>query len=337
MKKALTLCLLTIVILISTSSQAKILRVGYSGPAISGVDFTDVSSAVNAATAGDTIQLYQNASVGTSAVNKQLVFVGFGYSLESNPGLQAVPSTPNSVGLYFNGGSENSVVQGVYGTFYTSVNNITFSRCIGNVTLGYNRTIDQAVPISTVTIASSAVAIAGYYGAVSNALISNSIIFDINIPKVAGLVTNNIQTGGSATFGSCVVKNNIFAGTGFCVSGTSAIFNNNLFARPDNCGTPIAGSNNQFNVNMSNVFTNWNNGSYGSESNLALKAGSPAIGFGIDGSGNPTDAGIYGGDAGLVYKPSGIPAIPAIYQLTAPQLNASTNPYTISVSVRSNN
>jgi hypothetical protein len=336
MKKAFTLCFFFAVIFNTLSAQSKIKRVAYSGPKITGVDYADVNSAVIAASQDDTIQLYQNAVVGSATVNKRLIFVGFGYSLETNVGLQAISSAPNAVGLYFNAGSEGSVVQGVYSNdLRIGANNITVSRCNAPIILGFNNN-GQQIPLSNVTILSSYVTISGQFGTVSNALISNSIISSFHIPNVAGLVSNNIFTSASG-FGSCVVKNNIFASTGFCVSGTSAVFQNNLFARGDNCGVTITGSNNQFGANMSGVFQNWNNGSFGSESNLALKTGSPGIGFGVDGDGNPTDTGIFGGEASLVYKPSGIPAIPAIYQLTAPQLNATTNPYTITLSVRSNN
>jgi len=336
MKKALVFFLLMTALFFSNSVQAKILRVAYSGPAVAGVDYANVQAAVNAAAVDDTIQLYQNASVGTAVVNKRLVFVGFGYSLSSNPGLQATTNAPNQVTLGFNPGSQDSKVEGVYGNFYFGINNITISRCLGTVYLGYNYNTG-AVPISSATLISSNLTINGDYGQVSNVLVSNCIINSGSVNNVAGLFSNNIfmNSANVMQFGSCVVKNNIFTYSGYgCPSGTSAVFQNNLFNA--NCPS-ITGSGNQFNINMANVFVNWNNGSFGSESNIALKAGSPALGAGLDGNGNPTDAGIYGGEPGLVYKPSGIPAIPAVYQLTSPGLNAATNPYTITVSVRSNN
>ena len=338
MKKAIAFCLLMTALIFTHSVEAKILRVAYSGPAVAGVDYSNVQAAVNAAAVDDTIQLYQNASVGSATVNKRLVFLGFGYRLEFNPALQALPSAGNYVDLNFVGGSEGSVVQGaLINRVNIGVNDITVSRCLGDLWLGYNSTTGL-VPITNVTIISSWLNIRGDFGAVSNALVNNCILDYLDLPNVAGLFSNNILLGnGNWRFGSCVVRNNIFTYQSRCVNGTSAIFQHNLFARNDNCGITITGSNNQFGVNMTNVFLNWNNGSFGSESNLALKAGSPALGFGVDGNGNPTDAGIYGGDAGLVYKPSGIPPIPAIYHLTSPGLNANTNPYTITVSVRSNN
>ena len=338
MKKALVFCLSMTALFFSHSVEAKILRVAYSGPAVSGVDYPNVQAAVNAAAVDDTIQLYQNASVGSTTVNKRLVFVGFGYSLGVNSGLQAVADAPNSVTLNFASGAEDSKVQGVFGNFYLGINNITISRCVGTAYLGYNSSVGL-VQISSATLISSYLNINGNYGQVGNLLVSNCIINSGSAINVAGLFSNNIflSTANGMSFGACVVKNNIFTNNGSwgCPSSTSAVFQNNLFST--NCSSSFTGSNNQFNINMTNVFVNWNSGSFGSESNIALKAGSPALGAGLDGNGNPTDAGIYGGEPGFVYKPSGIPAIPAIYQLTSPGLNANTNPYTITVSVRSNN
>lgn len=331
MKRSLLLALF--VCAISYVSEAKILRVAYAGPQVAGTDYPNVQAAVNAATAGDTIHLYQNAAVGNASVNKRLVFFGFGHRLDVNTGLQAVPSANNSCALYFNAGSENSFAQGVYfSTSFIGANNITISRCYGSLYLGYN-TNGQHVNISNPVIVSSFIDINAQWGTVSNALISNSILTNLNVYNLGGLITNNVITASTNNYGSCVVKNNIYTYQWSCPSGTNAVYQNNLFR----AGCNMTGSGNSYNVDMANVFVNWNNGNFGPESNLALKSGSPAIGFGIDGNGSATDAGIYGGEAAYVYKPAGIPAIPSIYQLTAPQINTSTNPYTITISVRSNN
>ncbi|GAA4343091.1 hypothetical protein [Flaviaesturariibacter amylovorans] len=335
MKQVLTFCLLAGAALFSQSANARVLRVGYQGPQVAGTDYQNLQSAVDAATANDTLQLYQNNYGGTATVTKRLVFVGFGYRLAQNPGLQAVPAAANTSTLSFRAGSENSVVQGISGNIYIAAENVTVSRCSGNVYLGYN-TNAVHVPVTNVTVTASHIDLYGNYGAVSNAHISNCIINVNNLSNSAGLYTNNVMIGNNPVFGAFVVKNSIFTynATWACPTGINAIFENNLFA--SSC--TVTGANNQLNVPMANVFEDWNgftNG--GSESLLALKAGSPALGFGVSGTNTPTDAGIFGGDAGLVYKPGGIPAIPSIYQLSAPQLNATTNPYTITISVRSNN
>src|SRR5690606_4452682 len=75
-------------------SFAKILRVGYVGPLVSGVDYADGNSAYNAANDGDTIQCYPGSSGSgnyyISAYNKRLVLTGNGYLLSgtgANSGL----------------------------------------------------------------------------------------------------------------------------------------------------------------------------------------------------------------------------------------------------------
>lgn len=335
MKKIFTLFLLSGVLFISQSTSARILRVGWSGPQVSGVDFGDVNGAITAASAGDTIQLYQNASVSSAYVNKQLVFLGYGYNLDVNPNLQAVPTVTNTVTLYFISGSANSKVQGVLFSGYIGADNITLSRCKGDVTLGYNPQIGP-VAISNPSVVSSYLSISAQYGAVSNALISNNIITSFyGSASFNGLIANNVFTYVLNEAGSSNVTNNIFA-YGACPSGGNAVYTNNVVsAQANSC--PLTGSNNKFGIDPSTVFVNWNSGTFGSEANLALSASSPAKNAGVDGSNNPTDDGIYGGNNAFIYKLSGIPAIPAVYKLTAPSTSASTNPYTITVSVRSNN
>ena len=244
MKKALVFCLLMTALFFSRSVEAKILRVAYSGPAVAGVDYPNVQAAVNAAAVDDTILLYQNASVGSTYVNKRLVFLGFGYSLGVNTGLQAVPNVPNYVTLYFAPGAEDSKVQGVIGAFWLGINNITISRCTGDVNLGYNPNVGY-VAITSATLISSYLNINGSYGQVSNVLVSNCIINSGSANNLAGLFSNNIFLSGANAmqFGGCVVKNNIFTYQFNCPSGTSAVFQNNLLAA--NCPSSFTGSNNQ--------------------------------------------------------------------------------------------
>ena len=72
-------------------------------------------------------------------------------------------------------------------------------------------------------------------------------------------------------------------------------------------------------------------GTYSNDGRWMLAASSPAKGTGVGG----TDCGIYGGVN--PYRLSGIPPIPSFYKLTATSTTTSTNPYTITFSVRSNN
>ena len=81
----------------------------------------------------------------------------------------------------------------------------------------------------------------------------------------------------------------------------------------------------------------YNNGYFTSETALQLAAGSPALTAGKNHAGAATQCGVFGGESAQYYRMSGVPNIPAIYQLSAPSQNASSNPYNITISTRSNN
>ena len=75
---------------------------------------------------------------------------------------------------------------------------------------------------------------------------------------------------------------------------------------------------------------------YSSDARWQLATNSVAKNAGvIPGTSTATDCGMYGGTN--PYKASGIPAVPAFYKLNAPSSTATTSPYTITFSARSNN
>ena len=350
--------------LISSLSFATIRRVGYGGIAVTGVDYSDVQTANDAATAGDTLQIY--GSVGGGTIDRKLVILGFGYNTDNNTGLQANQADePSHCGnIYFTKGSNGSQVSGCAGSFYVydqsgtnaAISNITFFRCKGAFYL-YNNIAYG--PISNINIFSSVVSAGGMVWsgstdyAVTNVNLFNCILqSDFNMYKPGSSVfaqncvsfSSSISGGGYLNFNDAggLVKNCILNSYG---NTTNTIYQNNFFQ--SSAPSPaLLGSNNLFSQNFATIFTR--NGRADDQASYAgfaefdedywvLKTGSPAIGAGISGTGTATDCGIYGGDAATKYKLSGIPAIPAIYQLTAPALSTSTNPYNVTISVRSNN
>lgn len=360
MKKLSIFVLATL--LISSVSFATIRRVGYNGLARASVDFSSFDAAQNASAAGDTIQLY--GSIGSGTVTKRLVIIGFGYNFDKHPGLQAANLTSEIGSITFGAGSDGSYTTGVSGTFYVSessgnktpISNITFHRCYGTF---YMQNYRDYGPISNITITSSVITGGGMqWGAeadnpVTNLSVFNCIIYSFSLQK----------SGTSAVFINCVspspdivgnyalalndagalVKNCILGNSG--VNNINTIFENNFFtiAEP---GTLPPGTNNRWGQSYAVLFnritTANNNASHYpyaefDENYFVLKAGSPAINGGFDGNNAATNCGIFGGEPAFVYRPSGVPAIPTVYKLTAPQLNASTNPYNVTVSVKSNN
>lgn len=143
---------------------------------------------------------------------------------------------------------------------------------------------------------------------------------------------------------NCIIGSYDGSGGGFPnTRNSNTLFENNLFGTEPPVPLP-AGSNNLWKQDWSEIFTETGGFYAGHISELpfdedyfVLKAGSPAISYGRDASNNPTDAGIYGGEPAFMYKLSGVPAVPAIYNVTAPNTSASANPYNVTISIKSNN
>ncbi len=164
--------------------------------------------------------------------------------------------------------------------------------------------------------------------------------------NIVGFFTGGISEH-TGLFNHC-----IFVGIGLPLLNNAFIFQNSIFLDAQfsnfsntifqHClfsdGPGVTGANNLFNVafapgNINSVFTGSPRTVAGetTDGKFRLKPGSPAIGAGIDG----VDLGIFGGPN--PYKLSGIPSIPTIYKLEASSLNATTNPFTVTFSTRSNN
>lgn len=358
-KKLFTLCLAAL--LISSISFAAIRRVGYNGIARSGVDYADFASAHTASAVGDTIQIYGSV---TGTVTKRLVILGFGYNFDVNPNLQAIGGESPSVGgIIFSPGSDSSIIEGVDGNFQignqsntpvgVGVSKVIIRRCRGTITL-YN----FYAPVNDVKITSCiATSINMSHNAApafpcTNLQVSNCYI---------GAMTM-YQAGSSGSVVNCVTPSPTISGVGLTLNNAGFLVKNSILSSYNSANintvyendffgvaqpSPLPpGSNNRWGQIWANLFTRQtpadDRASFHAfaefdEDYFVLKPGSLAINGGFDSGGNPTDAGFYGGDALYRYKLSGVPAVPAIYKLTAPTTAATSNPYNVTISVRSNN
>jgi len=324
--------------------NAKIFRVGYTGPQVTGTDYADFQTAHDEAATGDTLLFYPGNNY-TGTASKSLVYMGYGYFLsgtEGNTGLQLITGTlylqitltAGSDGSHFEGIGDNTGQTGqLYLIFSNGINNIVIRRC--NYVLVYGSTsedctdwqIIQSYNIDFIPYAN------GNTGKFLNLRVENCHLTRLDFTNLTagsnGQVSNCVIVGGvNLTGASIYFKNNIFQGASFSgVAGT--LFENNLFDFTEGTYNITGGTDNQFSVDMSNVFV----GSTGNSTDgqWQLKAGSPAIGAGT----GSTDCGMFGGTN--PYRLSGIPSIPVFYKLTAPSRTATTNPYTITFSVKSNN
>ncbi len=361
--------LLFAAILITSVAHAKIFRVGYTvlynTSPLTGVDFANMVDANNAASPGDTIQVYGSVSGGN--MTKRLVIIGFGYNLDVHPGLQAnannvdAPSYINA--LFFGPGCDGSVIKGIsttvsgnsglqVGDYYntgTPISNITFERCYGNILLFntggalsnvriincvctsiimYNG--DNGIPVNNLQVYNCILDYITLYNSATTA----SVINCVSAPNTYGHI--NLNTA------QVLLKNSVI----YPVSSSNTIYQNN-FIYGSAYTLPVGSSNNHWDVGFDDIFnelgvpSSYNSGSPGytefNENWYILKAGSPAINAGTNADNSITDCGIFGGEPANSYRIGAIPSIPSIYQVTAPGSEASSNPYKITISVRSNN
>jgi len=348
--------------MIHTTCDAKIFRLGYGGLPVVGVDYnsgtyTDLETA---AIAGDTVQVY--GSAGNITVTKRLVFIGFGYNLDKNLGLQKVnTNAPSEISLSFYPGSDSSIAEGLSGNFYignqtdipagVGVSKVILRRCAGYFYL-YN----YYGPVADVKITSSVINGGGQQYTnrfvVSNLQLSNSIIYSYYMYDVGSsaafinCVSPAAGYASSLTLGAanCLIRNCIFAYS-YSSTNINTVYENNFFNDVQPTPLPV-GTNNRWGQDWGVLFNRLGGtddlaGGFNypefDEDYYILKAGSPAINGGFNAANQPTNCGIYGGEPAYVYKLSGVPAVPAIYKLEAPSLNASSNPYNVTISVRSNN
>ena len=163
---------------------------------------------------------------------------------------------------------------------------------------------------------------------ISNSLLSN--FFPLYHVANSALIRNCVMGGCHLVNGSFILQNTILLGVHS--DDANSIYQNCLGINQ----YPIPAGNNNLNIqnnySLDSVFVGYGTqGSFSNDSRWVLRANSPAKGTGIGG----TDMGMFGGTN--PYKLSGMPGIPAFYKLTAPSATTSTNPYTLTFSVRSNN
>lgn len=352
MKKSLFITIT--LLLFSLSSFSRVFRVGYNGTPLKGVDFTSITEANDSAKVGDTIQIYGFQS---GSINKRLVILGFGYKFNDHPGLQSNPgiatneiNNPSYASIYFDPGSDSSIIEGCQISTYIASNKVIIRRCYaGQVYLR-----DDLVSIQDFKMYSCyGMSISDYsrVGGGQHKFASKNI----QIFNCAGgqLTLNSSESQSSGVLINCndffpyandkpkiLMKNCILNVGGslqqFTSGNNNTIYDNNIFVYPEPTPT-LPGSNNKYSQLNDSIFIPNPNPGISDENQYQLRPNSPAKDFGIDLSGKPTDCGIFGGELAYRYKIGGQPAIPAFYKLSAPTNSASSNPYNITVSVRSNN
>jgi hypothetical protein len=320
----------------SLACSARIMIVDNHVPAPAGT-YATLQLAFTAATAGDTLLLTPSEIeyAGITAT-KKVAIIGNGWEKNS----LLLPNTKTS-SFNFAAGSEGSMLTGcaVNGDVAVNASSITIKRnkCnfiivntqLNNIQILQNLIISSRYsynPYSCLiyifsnsfTVISNNVLINTFSGSWSASSITG--LFPLNV-----IITNNIISGQNISIGldqsgnsSAIqtVNNNIVlnGSIGGVITPVNNICNSTQFPAPDG---------NIQNVDISTLFIDRANYDF------HLKAGSPAIGAGVDG----TDCGIYGGELGFVDK--GIPNLPYIYYLKVPAIVNKQEGLNITVKAKS--
>jgi len=320
-------------------------------------DFTSLQGAHDAELYGSTIvqagdTLYLEASSGSYGnlnATKKLTIIGAGYLSNENPNNQADFNTSNVGTITFNDGSQGSRISGCSITnIVVKTSEIVIERnsVFTDAWSSYNIRFD-ADDINNIIIRNNFIqnknsTTNGYpeyrqvgnciytdKSGVNNVIVKNNYIevYSIHSLKMAldlgngfsGIVENNVIWGNTIV-NNCSFNNNILREGNFTKTNTTwyhNIGNDNQFG--DQYG-------NQQYVAMIDVFVNI----LSTDGKWQLKPNSPAVGAGVNG----VDCGMFGGD--FPYVLSGIPAIPAIYQLDI-NLDNVNQQIEVEMSVKSRN
>jgi len=327
MKKTLTLLAMAI-FMIAQISNATVWRVNATPN--SDPDFASLQAAHDdvSVLTGDTLYLEGSTfGAGGLSISKQLTIIGNGYFLAENPETQHnISPSIISTYVYCYAGSEGTKFTGC--TFNSAVYLYT-----NNITLERNYFVYGQNQIYSAANCSDILILGNYFN-------SHSTWNCINL---------------SHTHTNILVANNLFVGRISVSSNFSGIFANNLFGNQITIyNSTLVNNIAHGNVNMTNCLYEYNIGTNtqfgnqnGNQENVStndlyvgatgnstdgqyqLKVGSPAIGTGEDGA----DIGVFGGESPYVL--SGLPAIPAIYDLDAQSL--PTNSLDVTVKAKSHN
>lgn len=326
----------------SAGTHATIRRVnnvpGSSAP------YATLFAAVSAAASGDTIHVEGSAtSYFDLNINKRLVVIGPGYFLNeanANPNTQFNKNGAVVVNLGFQAGSKGSVVMGleIRNSLTVSDSLITIQRNIINNTaiyLAYTGHSFGDTVRNNYFLGASQVTNSGGYKSDGLMLYNNIFavsyngLYIYNLANASGYVINNSFISNDPLTFNCAnftFQNNIFNKASFGTLLPSNIFLKNIAFS----GIP-AGGGDSLGVNMTGIYLGWPvAGSYSTDGRFKLMPGAPAAGFGML-AGVPVDCGAFGGPAPYVL--SGMPPIPGIYDLQAPEtVPSGTAQISISVS-----
>ncbi len=345
-KPLLTTCfaaLLTGIMLLAgtPAAQAKIWRVDNNGG--SPGNFTSAQAAHDAAAVVNNDTLYFNGSgtgYGDLTMTKRLYIFGPGYFLTQNPQTQAAPDhafvnelrvMPAAAGSIITGMTMNRARLFASNTLFKR--NYVISGNFHSVVIGDNNVFVGIYAPANVLCIQNYVTSAGSYralwvfGGCSNIIVTNNLFYsgdvswDAVFASSSMIFSNNVLYGNVTTTSTDLTNNYLYGGN--TVGGSSNSYHNNICN-----GTQFpTGNGNIQNESIANVCVNTGS----PDAAFMLKTGSPAIGTGVGG----VDMGMFGGADPYVL--SGLPAIPAIWSISAPSSGSGASGLNVNIKAKSHN
>jgi len=341
---------------------AKVIRVDNNTGAAA--DYVKLQDGINNAESGDTIyvvgspNIYDRNSSGRAVeirLNKSVTIIGPGYFLGENENTQVKNQTAKIYQMNIGEGANNASLTGldldINSNSYLNINAERFDGSKGsngpdNVKI-YRNFIEilYVVDADNTLVAQNYFASRGHsialYVNSSRTLISNNIISTSyynsiygrnNVELVNTVINNNVLNKRIHSINGATIQNNIFIDGGFYDSDNNNV-KNNLFTTTKEAvfeerSTGNTESNNIYSAVQANIF---GKPSPTQDSHFQLATDSPAIGKGINGE----DLGAYGGPT--PYKLSGLPSIPAIYDLNTSGVGTQTKGLKVEIKVKSHN
>ena len=323
-----------------------------------GAFYTNIQSAVDASSNGDIIYVYPSSVNYSSAnISKKLTILGPGYQTLLNPslGIQTYIGDGTLENITFLVGSEGSLIMGcnVNQIHVSNASNIILQRNKIRYNILINNSSNVLVTQSYFDYSDGG----GFYllqvqNNCSSIIVRNNIFHGTHyLPVYCGWqcnYTDNLQVDGSCNaqiennifhdrvqINNSTFRNNIsyydnFSNTNEAVAATNCIIYDNVFHSP--AALPTGSYHNLTNVPLDSLFVGYpTQGAYSFDSRFQLLPYSPAKGYATGG----VDCGAYGGVE--LYKLSGLPFIPLIYQINAPNAATSSSGLNVNIKVRAEN
>ncbi len=335
MQKNKTLMLFAIWFAIWQPMMAASWRVN-NNPAVN-AHFSNFADAVTSANAGDTLYIEGSlTSYGTQTIGKKLILIGPGYFLNQNDSTQAVNLNAIFDNLTIDTGADGSEVYGLYidNQAFISANHVVFARN-HNAAHGYSKIVlAKSNLVTNCAVIQNYCNIIGTYDnfkGAYNCMISNNIVAtEIAFNQYSTLIVFNNVVKNNVNVYYSVMKNNIqYSGQGYgFYINTGNVFEYNFTIK----STILPGAGNVSMFVPSEVFIDFDGVlGYSTDGKWQLKAGSPAISAGENG----TDCGAYGGLTPYVL--SGMPAVPHIFEAVVPSAGSTQSGLPVTIKVKGQN